>query len=468
MNERVVIIGGGTAGASAAFAARKINRKAEITVLEREPYPTYSRCGLPFVIKGIIPSFEDLIVFPETVYKQQRINYRKNVLVTMLDPGTQTVQFQDKASIEKLNYTALVIATGAVPARPSIPGLDQAGVYILRTIADAQSILNALGKVRRALIIGASFIGLEIAEALASKGIAVTVVEALRLLWRIVDEDTGELIKQYLRTKGITLIERSSLQQIIGQPLIKSGVKAVISDKTALPQELQTDMVIVATGIKPEVSLARAAGIQLGPTGAIKISQRVETNLKDIYAVGDCTEVTSFLTGESIISGLGTVAARHGLVAGANAAGAGETLPNILNTSILKICDLETASVGVTEEHLRNHPQEKFQPVSVLIKHRSLPHYYPGGADIWVKLIAESRSGQLIGAQLVSEAALTGRINLLALAIEKGITLNEIARTDFGYSPPCSDLWDPLVIAARGLQSRMKKPTPVTLRDPDG
>jgi len=228
------------------------------------------------------------------------------------------------------------------------------------------------------------------------------------------------------------------------------------SDKTVPPNESLTDMVIIATGIKPEIHLAQAAGIHLGPTGGIKINQRAETNLKNIYAAGDCTEVTTSITGEPMISGLGTTAARHGLIAGTNAAGGNEILPKILNTSILKLWGMEIASTGITEEHALNRQlTNKLRPLSLLVKHKSLPHYYPGGVDVWVKLIALSGSGQLIGAQLAGETILSGRINLLALAIAKGLTINELVQSDFCYAPPCNDIWDPVIVAAKGLQQRI-------------
>ncbi|MEK7448582.1 MAG: FAD-dependent oxidoreductase, partial [Planctomycetota bacterium] len=396
MTKKIVIIGGGTAGASAALTARKINRTAEITVLEQEPFPTYSRCGLPFVIKGIIPELENLIVFSDKFFRQQKIVHIKNSPVVKINPGTKEVITEIRiphSEFRNYNYDSLVIATGASSVKSPVTGVDLPHVFTLRTINDAQRIINhqssVIGHQTNAVVIGASFIGIELAEALKSKGYAVTLVEVVRLMWRTIDPDIGQLIKQYLNSQGINIIEQKSVTEI------KAKEVSVKDDR--IPAEL----VVVATGVKPEIRLAQEAGLEIGITGGIKVNNHLQACLlsgpaiNNIYAAGDCAEVTSAITNEPIVIGLGTIAARQGVVAGTNAAGGDQKAPPVLNSAVLKVFGMEIGSVGFTEEYLRKNHPEKFHPVSMTIKYPSLPHYYPGGVDIHVKLIADKKTHQL-------------------------------------------------------------------------
>ena len=445
MPRRIIIIGGGTAGASAAFAARKSDRTAEITVFSSESYPTYSRCGLPFAVKGIIPSFEKLVVFPESFFRQQKIELHKNTAVEKITP-------QEKAVIagEKYNYDALVIATGARAIKPPLRGIDAPNIFVLRTITDAQQILQFAQSAKSAVIVGASFIGLELAEALKSKGLSIIVVETVRTMWRTLDEDMGVMVTRHLGEQGIRIIENDALVKI-------EGTKIWFKNET-----VSADMVIIAAGVRPESSLAKNAGIETGQTGGLKADERMETNIKGIYTAGDCAEVNSALTGEPILIGLGTIAARQGVAAGINAAGGDEKSPPVFNSAILKIFGMEIGTVGFTESYVSANNQsakyhwEKFNPVSVLIKYPSLPHYYPGGVDVYTKLIADSATHRLIGGQIISKTSLAGRVNALSIAIEKKITVEELSRADFCYSPPVSDVWDPLAVAAQGLLRKLK------------
>ena len=440
MPKKIIIIGGGTAGASAAFAARKADRKAEITVLEQESYPTYSRCGLPFAIKGIIPSLENLIVFPDKFFRQQKINHIKEVTVKKIIPDKKTV-----VADQDYNYDSLVITAGSSPVKLPIPGIDLPHVLTLRTINDAKKIIESAQSSKSAVVIGASFIGIEVAEALKSKGCEVTLVEAARTMWRVVDEDIGRLINQHLTEQGIKILEKSLVTGI-------EEKKVLLKDQT-----IEADIIIVSAGVKPNVTLAKEAGLDIGQTGGIKVNERLESNLKDIYAAGDCAEVVSALTGEPILIGLGTIAARQGVVAGANAIGGDKKAPPVLNSSILKTFGLEIGSVGFTEQYLREKQSGKLDPVSMLIKYPSLPHYYPGGVDIHIKLMADKKTHRLIGAQLLGKTSIAPRINTLALAVEKGMTIEELTQSDFCYSPPVADVWDPIAIAAQAVSRKLEK-----------
>jgi NADH oxidase (H2O2-forming) len=350
---------------------------------------------------------------------------------------------------EQYPYDTLVITAGALPVKPPILGVDTPNVFTLRTIEDARAILKATQSAKSAVIIGASFIGLEVAEALKSKGLSVVVVEALRTMWRALDEDMSPLLVKHFAQQDIRIIENSAVTKIEGR-------------QVHLKDEVVTaDIVIIAAGVRAENTFARKAGIEIGPTGGIKVNERLETSIKDIYAAGDCAEVNSALTGEPMVIGLGTIAARQGVVVGINAAGGEAKAPPVLNSSVLRVFGLEVGSVGFTESYLSSvcqsasSPVCQFKPVSLMIKSPSLPHYYPGGVDIHTKLIADMKTHRVIGGQIIGKTPVAQRVNTLALAIGKGATIEELVQADFCYSPPVADVWDPLAIAAQGLVRKL-------------
>lgn len=445
MAKRIIIIGGGTAGASAAFSARKTDRTTDITVLNREPYPTYSRCGLPFAIQGIIQPVEKLIVFPQKFFQMQKINYLGNVVIREIQANKKTVVTE---SGDKYNYDTLVIATGAMPLKPPIEGINLPHVYTIRTIADAQKVIAAKSG-GSAVIIGASFIGLEMAEAMKIKGYDVTIIEALRTMWRIVDGEVSQLINQHLNTNGIKVLEESMVEKINPDSVMVRNTKT--KDVTTIPATI----VIMSAGVKPDISLAKAVGCEIGTSGGIKTDSSLQTSKPDIYTAGDCAESYSAITGEPIVSGLGTIAARQGVVAGANAAGAQVKAPPLINASILKVFHMEIGSAGFTEAQLTKNTAHGFNPISILVKYTSLPHYYPGGEEIHTKLIADSQSGRILGGQVMGKTQLSGRVDMLSLAIEQKMTIEQLAQADFCYSPPCSDIWDPIAVTAQGLVRKM-------------
>jgi NADH oxidase (H2O2-forming) len=470
MSKRIVIIGGGTAGASAAFSARKTDRTAEITVLNKESYPTYSRCGLPFAIQGIIQPIEKLVVFPQKFFQSQKVNYLGNVLIRSIQTDNKTVVTE---SGDKYDYDTLVIATGATPLKPPIEGINLPHIFTIRTIDDAQKIISTKTRTgETAVIIGASFIGLEMAEALKIKGYKVTIVEAIKTMWRIVDADVSQIINQHLTDNGIKILEESMVEKITPDSVTVRHTIPTQSVGTTIPATI----VIISAGVKPDIELARAAGLDIGPSNGIKTNPMLETSKTGIYTAGDCAESYSAITGEPIVSGLGTIAARQGVVAGANAAGAQLKSPPLINASILKIFHMEIGSAGFTETHLtKNIPPKParpkgrsggrdpdrsvgtsgFTPVSILIKYPSLPHYYPGGEDIHTKLIADKESGRILGGQVLGKSRLSGRVDMLSLAIEQKMTIKKLAQADFCYSPPCSDIWNPLAVAAQGLMRKI-------------
>ncbi|MFA5794336.1 MAG: FAD-dependent oxidoreductase [Candidatus Brocadiia bacterium] len=442
MPKRIVIIGGGTAGASAALAARKSDRQAVITVLSREAYPTYSRCGLPFAIGGVIPALENLVVFPEKVFAAQKIDLKLNTEVTKLNVQTKEVTYRQADKDGIINYDALIITSGSVP---SVPGpllkvLGSRRYFVLRTIDDARRIMAQAASAKSALIIGASFIGLETAEALKEKyKLDVTLIEQFRVLWRMLDVDTSKLVYDHLVAHGIKVRENETL-----------------SDLSAVPESA---VIIVSAGIRPETAIFKEAGIEVGPSGGIKTNEYLQTNFPDIYTAGDCAESVSGATGEPLLIGLGTIAARQGVAAGINASLPADsidrkTVPIILNASVLKLLGREIGSAGFTEEYFKK--TGKISTASGTIKFLSLPHYYPGGSDVHVKLIADRSTGAIVGGQVLGQSAVGARVNMISLMIENRMTVSDVLRSDFCYSPPVADIWEPITIAAQALERVIK------------
>ncbi|MBI5778564.1 MAG: FAD-dependent oxidoreductase [Planctomycetes bacterium] len=457
MPKRIVIIGGGTSGASAAFSARKHDRTAEVTIIDRESHSTYSRCGLPFAIKGVINPIENLVVFAPKIFASQKITQKLATEVTGINHQTREVTYKSITTGEagKVNYDALIFATGSTPSKPPIGGIDGPNVRVLRTIDDAKNIISSAKSVQSVVVIGASFIGLEVAEALKHLGLDVTVIEQRYLLWRMLDKEISQMARQKLTDHGIKLIEDKSISDL---------------------NEYKDSLVIISTGVRPSVKLAKDMGVTIGTTGGIKVDKTLRTNLPDVYAVGDCAEAVSDLTGQPIVIGLGTIAARQGVVAGANAAGKPcpdehrdwsgaptgahrehETGPAILNASVLKLLDMEIGSVGMTEFGMAS-AECGFNPISALIKFPSLPHYYPGGTDVHVKLIADKATKRIIGGQVMCSSGAALRVNMISLAIQNKMTIADILKSDFCYSPPVTDVWEPVMIAAQGVAAKLSRP----------
>lgn len=442
MEHKIVVIGAGSAGASACFSARKQDRKAAITCINKEPYPTYSRCALPFVIGGEIDSFDTITVFRSDFYKSQNIEILLGTHVESADVAGKRL----KTSAGEIDYTALVLATGGKANVPNVPGARLNGVFVLRTCDDGMSILDLAQAGKNAVINGASFIALEVAEALRRRGMNVTCAIRSRALRSMVDEPFSRLVEEKLIEKGIAVMKGSPLAKVLGDEKV-TGV--LVGEK-----EIPTDMVVMCTGTTPETGLARAIGLEIGQTGGIKVDGRMETSVKGIFAAGDCVESQCFIRKVPMLSGLGTVATRQGMVAGANAAGGDAQAPPVLGAAVMKLFDMEIGAVGLTEDFAR----EIGMDVAIsTVKYPSLPHYYPGGKDVHVRLLANRNDGKLVGGQVLVQRGAAERVNMLSAAILKGMTASELHMADFCYSPPCADIWAAEAVAAGGLVKRLER-----------
>jgi len=448
MPRKIVIVGAHTAGCDAAAAARLVDRKAEITMLTNERYAGYSRCGLPFVLGGHIRSFQDLIVFSPSYFKMMKIDLKLEANVTKIDTEAKTVEAQYKdGSTESLQYDSLIIATGAKPFIPPIKGREKQGVYTLRTIEDGEKIEQAIKGSKSAVIVGAGLIGLELGVAFVERGLETTVVELLpQILPAMLDKDMASLVQRELEKKGLKIITGCAVDEILGE----GKVDGVIAGG----QQVPADIVVVATGVRGNTELAQKAGIALGETRLIKVNMRMETNVKDVYACGDCVESIHLITKRPVVCQLGTTAVRQAKVAGTNAAGGYAIFPGVLGAAITRLFDTEIGTVGLTEFSAQ---RAGIETMSVTFSGKTRAQYYPGALPIRVKLIAEKETEKLIGAQIIAGEGVAQRINALSFAILKGMTIRELAKAETCYAPPVAETWDPMVLAAQTLLRRLRR-----------
>lgn len=447
MSRRIIIIGANAAGLEAASAARKTDREAEITLVTGEPHLAYSRCGLPYVLAGEIPSFQDLIVFPPSYYKMMRLEVRTETHAVSINPKEKKVELKSGEGIEQEEYDALIISTGASPFTPPIKGLEKRGVFTLRTIEDGMRIKEAMESAERAVIIGAGFIGIEMAHAFREHGIKTTMVELLpNILPAALDRDMAQAAQRVLEERGVRVLTGTSVEEILGGEKVE-GV-------TAGGGSIEADMVIVSTGARPNTELARQAGAEIGPTRGIRVNPKMMTSIQDIYAAGDCAESYSLLTGQPTLSQLGTTAVRMGRIAGINAAGGYSTFPGVLSSAVTKAFDIEIGSTGLTEVQAQRFG---FKTVSGVLTSKTRARYYPGGKDIRVKVVAEPDSGRVIGCQIIGGEEVTQRINAASIAIQMGMTVWELSKSDTCYAPPLNETWEALTLASDNAARRIKE-----------
>jgi len=437
---RIVIIGAHAAGVDAASAARKTDRTAEITLITEEKHAGYSRCGLPFVIGGQIPSFNDLIVFPPSYYQMMKLNLKTETKVTKIDAGKKAVETVDKAGkTEELAYDSLIIAAGASAFTPPIKGREKQGILPLRTLEDGEKIdQNVKNGAKTAVVMGAGLIGLETAIALQERGLQVTVVEMLpQVLPAMLDTDMAKLVQEMLQQKGINILVGKAVEEFLGTDKVTGIV--------AGGEQINADLFVSAFGVRANTQLAVDAGVALGETRTIKTNARMETNIKDVYAVGDCAESTHIVTQKPTVQQLGTVAVRQGKVAGINAAGGYALFTGVLGSAVTQLYDTQVGVTGLTETAAQ---RARIETVTGTITSKTKADYYPGAKPIKVKLVVEKESQRIIGAQIMGGEEVTQRINAVSFAIQKQMTVRELAKADTAYAPPLCETWEPLVLAA--------------------
>ncbi len=441
MAKRLVVVGGVAGGTSAAAKAKRTNPQWEVVIFEKGPYVSYGGCGLPYYVEGEIEKKEDLVVRWPRQFREQGIEVytQSEVKVLDIDKGEVEVFHSEEGETRRYPYDALVIATGAKPLVPPFPGKDLGGIHVLRTPNQGEAIRKELesGKVKRAVVVGGGFIGVEMCEALAPWGVDVTVVELLDQILPPMDRDMADLVAKYLQEKGVRILTGHGVEGFLGDRRVKKVV--------AGGEEIPADMVILSIGVRPNVDLAKEAGIQLGPTGAIAASERMETNVGVVYTAGDCAEARHIITGEPVYIPLGTTANKMGRVAGTNAVGGDAVFKGVLGTVIFKAMELGGAMTGLTEKDaVRRGIPYKVARITA----RDRAHYYPGGQRITVKLVYHAETGKLLGGQIVGHWTSVKRIDAVAVALYAGLTVEDFSRQDLAYAPPFSPVWDPLLVAA--------------------
>ncbi|QWQ40503.1 FAD-dependent oxidoreductase [Streptomyces sp. YPW6] len=449
--ERLVVIGGDAAGMSAASQARRLKGPdaLEVVAFERGRHTSYSACGIPYWVSGDVAARDDLIARTPEEHRQRDIDLRMRTEVTELDVAGQRVRALDRESGKAYwtGFDKLVIATGARPVRPALPGMDAAGVHGVQTLDDGQALLDSLDALRsgegprRAVVVGAGYIGVEMAEAMLKRGFEVTVLNRGEQPMATLDPDMGRLVHEAMDGLGITTVNGAAVTKILTGT--DGRVTGVATDAGTWP----ADVVVLGIGVEPETELARAAGLPVGPHGGLLTDLAMRVVGHDtIWAGGDCVEVLDLVAGRTRHVALGTHANKHGQVIGSNVGGGYGTFPGVVGTAVSKVCDLEIARTGLREKDAR---AAGLRWVTATIESTQRAGYYPGAKPMTVKMIAELRTGRLLGVQIVGREGSAKRVDVAAVALTAGMTVEQMTALDLGYAPPFSPVWDPVLVAAR-------------------
>ncbi|MFI6409016.1 FAD-dependent oxidoreductase [Streptomyces sp. NPDC050548] len=452
--ERLVVIGGDAAGMSAASQARRLKGpdELEIVAFERGHFTSYSACGIPYWVGGDVSAPEELIARTPDQHRARDIDLRMRTEVVELDVAGGRVRARDVDSGAEswTSYDKLVIGTGARPVRPDMPGVDAPGVHGVQTLDDGQALLDSLARTRgrRAVVIGAGYIGVEMAEAFVNRGYDVTVVNRGKEPMATLDPDMGRLVHKAMEGLGITMVNDAQVTEL------RTGddgrVRAVVTQDAEYP----ADVVVLGIGVRPETTLAEAAGLPLGQHHGLltDMAMRVRGH-ENIWAGGDCVEVLDLVSGQERHIALGTHANKHGQVIGTNVGGGYATFPGVVGTAVSKVCDLEIARTGLREKDAH---RAGLQFEAVTIESTSRAGYYPEASLMTVKMLAERRTGRLLGVQIVGREGAAKRVDIAAVALTARMTVEQMTALDLGYAPPFSPVWDPVLVAARKATAKVQ------------
>jgi NADPH-dependent 2,4-dienoyl-CoA reductase/sulfur reductase-like enzyme len=448
---RMVVVGGDAAGMSAASQARKRrpSQELEIVAFERGRHTSYSACGLPYYAGDVVKDWRDLVARTPEQFAEQDIEVRTRHEVDHIDleAGRARVRDLEAGRTVEEAWDLLVVATGAEPLRPPIPGIDLPGVYGLSVLQDGIELRKAIDAgPERAVVVGGGYIGLEAAEALVHRGVPTALVEAGPQVMNKLDPDMGELVSKAVSEIGVELHLEEEVEAIEGD----ERVRAV---RTAA-RTLEADLVVLGLGTRPAVGLAEASGIRLGPSGAIAVNPRMQTPHEGVWAAGDCVEAQHVVSCKPVSYHLGTIANKQGRVCGINIGGGYATFPGVLGTAVSKVCEVEVARTGLSEAELGELGLEWEQTA---VDSTTRAAYYPGTAPIRIKVLAERRSGRLLGAQIVGKEDAAKRIDVFATALWNGMAVDEMVNLDLSYAPPFSPVWDPVLIAVRKLTEQVER-----------
>lgn len=453
MTERLVVIGGDAAGMSGASQARRLKdpNGLEIIAFEKGNFTSYSACGIPYAIGGVVDDFDELIVRrPEEFRDKYSIDarIRQEVLAIDLLGRKVTVRDLDAGREYTEGFDLLLVATGAKPIKPPLPGVDSQGVFGVQTLDDGMAIEKFVAdeSPQRAVVVGGGYIGLEMAEALVTRGLKVTVVELAPQPMSKLDPDMGEWVGEKMRAMGIELLTSEPVTAFEEEG---GRVRSVVTES----RNLSADVVVLGLGVKANSDLAAEAGITVGSAGGIEVNKQMETSAPGVWAAGDCAEKYHRITHKPVVIPLGTHANKEGRVAGMNIGGAYATFPGVIGTAVSKVCDLEVARTGLQEQEAE---ELGFEYIASTVDSTTRAGYFPGSSAIKIKLIVEINTGRLLGAQIVGEEGAAKRIDVLATAIWNEMEVAEMLNMDLSYAPPFAPVWDPVLIAARKAWEKLE------------
>ena len=440
---RIVIIGAVAAGTSAATEIRRNNKEAEIIIYDKDGYISYAGCGMPFYISGEVENFSDVVPRDAKFFKEKHnieINIVHEVLSVNPDNKTLKVKKLLTGDILEDSYDKLIISTGAFSVMPDLKGTDRENVFLLRNINDMNEIKNFIEakKPKSAVIIGSGFIGLEMCESFKLLGMDVSIVARSKIA-KGIDNDMYSYIEEHLKEKGVNVYTNTKTMEINDQ-----GV--VIGDGSII----KADIVLLATGVKPNTALAKSMGVELGVTGAIKVDKHMRTNIKDVYSCGDCIEMFNTISDKPVYRPLGSTANKTGTIAGSNVLGINEEFKGVLGTGIFRVFDITVGMTGLSEEEAVKLGYN----ISVSIDKKPNKPKYMGGRPIVIKAVAEKESGRLLGAQLIGYEGTDRRLDVLVAAITLNASAEDLMHFDLAYSPPYSTPRDPLYYTGAKLRAK--------------
>jgi NADPH-dependent 2,4-dienoyl-CoA reductase/sulfur reductase-like enzyme/rhodanese-related sulfurtransferase len=457
--KRIIVIGGSAAGPKAAAKARRLDESAEVIILQKGADLSMASCGYPYYVGGVFDDRNQLLCTPAGVVRDPKfylnakaIDARTNTEATGIDRDAHTVSFKNTLTGETgtMGYDKLILAMGAVSRMPPVPGIELRGITTLQSMKDADFLrsIRDEGKIKKAVVVGGGLIGIETCEALHLAEIEITVVEILPQLLTFLDPEMAKLVENHIKSKGVNVITGNGVAEFLGRDGVLTGIK--LQNGT----ELDCELAVVAIGVAPNVELAKKAGVFLGPLGGIDVDEYMRSSDKDIYAVGDCVEIPNRITGQKILAPYGDLANLEGRVAGENAAvGDTVTFPGTIQTGICKVFDFSAGSTGLSEAAaMKNGFAEA---LAVVNASTDIPVYMKGKLVV-TKMVADRKTGRILGAQVVGPGNVAKQVAQWALAIQGGMKVDDAVNADLPYAPPFSLPIDHFITTAHLMQNKMK------------
>lgn len=454
--KKIVVIGAVAAGLKAASKARREDPNAQITVVERGDLISYGACGMPYYVAGDVDAIESLMKTPAGALRNpgffksvKNIDVLVKTVATKIDRQAKAVQIKSLVSGEEttLSYDQLVIATGAFALRPPLPGVDLDGIFTLWHPHDAVTVRKGLqsGRYKRAVIVGAGLVGMEMAEALKQWDVDITVVEMKDQVFpAFLDEEIAGAVQKYCEEKGIKILT--------GEKVVRFGGEKSVASVETEKQSLPADLVILALGARPNVELAKTAGLSLGVTGGILVDDRMRTSDPDIFAGGDCVENTNLISGRKVLSPMGSTANKQGRIIGDNLCGGDERFRGVLNTVVVRVMDMNIGKTGLTE---REAKELGYEFISVLVAGHDRPHYMPDAKLISIKLVVDAATRKVLGMQGFGEGEIAKRVDVVASVLTFGGTIGELFDIDLSYAPPYNSPIDNVAVAANAAMNKL-------------